>query len=184
MCTSILPGPKEQNPNKIQWFLYPIVSNLICLWKDGITCPTESMLCSEFLLFCTVNYVLTETGCLIHVILMAIVCNKPAAHKISGFASHSHTNFCTLCWISIYEKDKLVAFWVGGESCIYHFLVLSHSLQHSALGQMKSNINLVKITVNSPHPLHARTSLRNMQPIICSYPVSLTSTWLNRLWLT
>ena len=43
MCMSILPGPKEQNPDEIQQFLWPIVSDLLHLWKDGIMCPTESM---------------------------------------------------------------------------------------------------------------------------------------------
>ena len=42
MCTSILPGPKEQNPDEIQRFLRPIVSDLLRLWKDGIRVPTES----------------------------------------------------------------------------------------------------------------------------------------------
>jgi hypothetical protein len=42
MCTSILPGPKEQNPDEIQRFLRPIVSDLLRLWKEGITVPTES----------------------------------------------------------------------------------------------------------------------------------------------
>jgi hypothetical protein len=42
MCTSILPGPKEQNPDEIQRFLRPMVSDLLRLWKDGITVPTES----------------------------------------------------------------------------------------------------------------------------------------------
>ncbi len=50
MCTSILPCPKEQNPDEIQCFLWPIVSNLLRLWKDGITCPTESMPQCEFVL--------------------------------------------------------------------------------------------------------------------------------------
>jgi hypothetical protein len=42
MCTSILPGPKEQNPDEIQRFLCPIISDLLRLWKDGIIVPTES----------------------------------------------------------------------------------------------------------------------------------------------
>ena len=42
MCTSILPGPKEQNPDEIHRFLRPIISDLLRLWKDGIKVPTES----------------------------------------------------------------------------------------------------------------------------------------------
>ncbi|KAG2066277.1 hypothetical protein BDR04DRAFT_1130096 [Suillus decipiens] len=80
MCTSILPGPKEQNPEQIQQFLHPIISDLLHLWKDGINIPTES--CPK--------------GHLVRVILVAVVCDKPAAHKVRGFASHSHTHFCTI----------------------------------------------------------------------------------------
>ncbi|KAG2357583.1 hypothetical protein BDR07DRAFT_1235453, partial [Suillus spraguei] len=52
-------------------------------------------------------------GRLVRVILVAVVCDKPAAHKLGGFASHSHTNFCTVCWIMIAHKDKPQAFQQG-----------------------------------------------------------------------
>ncbi|KIK16848.1 hypothetical protein PISMIDRAFT_25032 [Pisolithus microcarpus 441] len=42
MCTSIMPGPKEQAPDEVQHFLHPIVSDLLQLWKHGIKVPTES----------------------------------------------------------------------------------------------------------------------------------------------
>ncbi|KIO00608.1 hypothetical protein M404DRAFT_29307 [Pisolithus tinctorius Marx 270] len=50
------------------------------------------------------------TGRLVHVILVAVVCDKPAAHKIGGFGSHSHTHFCHNCWICQNDKDKNKAF--------------------------------------------------------------------------
>lgn len=53
-------------------------------------------------------------GRLVRVVLVAVVCDKPAAHKIGGFASHSHTKFCTACWITIQDKDKPRAFENGG----------------------------------------------------------------------
>ncbi|KAG2747856.1 hypothetical protein P692DRAFT_201652591, partial [Suillus brevipes Sb2] len=59
-------------------FLRPIISDLLRLWKDGLNIPTESC----------------PTGRLVCVILVAVVCDKPAAHKVGGFASHSHTHFC------------------------------------------------------------------------------------------
>jgi len=40
---------------------------------------------------------LNGVGRLVRVILTAVVCDKPAAHKMGGFASHSHNHFCTLC---------------------------------------------------------------------------------------
>ncbi|KAL4078647.1 hypothetical protein V8B97DRAFT_2021036 [Scleroderma yunnanense] len=75
LLTSILPGPKEQNPD------------------DDF--PTPS--CPD--------------GCLVCVVLVAIVCDKPAAHKIGGFASHSCTFFCHGCWICQVEKDKAKVFF-------------------------------------------------------------------------
>ncbi|KAF8431526.1 hypothetical protein L210DRAFT_3415850, partial [Boletus edulis BED1] len=52
-------------------------------------------------------------GRLVRVILVTVVCDKPAAHKIGGFASHSHTYFCTVCWISIPDKNTPEAFVQG-----------------------------------------------------------------------
>ena len=97
LCTSIIPGPKEQNPDEIQRFLRPMVSDLLRLWRDGIKVPTES--CPEGMPFspCIQDHVLIRTGHLVCVILVAVVCDKPAAHKVGGFGSHFHTNFCTLC---------------------------------------------------------------------------------------
>ncbi|KAF9227073.1 hypothetical protein BS17DRAFT_669495, partial [Gyrodon lividus] len=39
-------------------------------------------------------------GRVVCVVLVAVVCNKPAAHKIGGFRLHSHMYFCTICWIT------------------------------------------------------------------------------------
>ncbi|KIM59498.1 hypothetical protein SCLCIDRAFT_16493 [Scleroderma citrinum Foug A] len=90
----ILPGPKEQSPDEIQCFLRPIISDQLCLWQDGIRAPTPSC----------------PNGHLVRVILVAVICDKPAAHKIGGFGSHSHTNLCHACWIMQADKDKAKAF--------------------------------------------------------------------------
>lgn len=55
-------------------------------------------------------------GRLIRVVLVTVICDKPAAHKIGGFASHSHNYFCTLCWIPAQDKAKVTSFQDGGES--------------------------------------------------------------------
>ncbi|KAG1719167.1 uncharacterized protein EDB91DRAFT_1011243, partial [Suillus paluster] len=52
-------------------------------------------------------------GRLVCIILVAVICDKPAAHKVGGFASHSHTNFCTLCWITPSNKTTPAAFQEG-----------------------------------------------------------------------
>lgn len=53
------------------------------------------------------------------VILVAVVCDKPAAHKIAGFGSHSHTMFCTKCWITTEHKNTARAFEANGT----HFMI-------------------------------------------------------------
>ena len=98
ICTSIMPGPKEQTGDEIQRLLRPIVSDLLRLWKDGILVKTES--CPH--------------GRLVRVILLAIVCDKPAAHKLAGFAAPSHTNFCHACWICLKDKPTPKAFEHNG----------------------------------------------------------------------
>jgi hypothetical protein len=110
LCTSIIPSPKEQNPDEIQQFLRPMVSDLLQLWRDGIKVPTESCPEGTQLSPCTQEDISIKTGHLVRVILVAVVCNKPATHKVGGFGSHSHTNFYTLCWISTHDKTKPATF--------------------------------------------------------------------------
>ncbi|KAG2075892.1 hypothetical protein BDR04DRAFT_1114526 [Suillus decipiens] len=69
-------GLKEQNPDQIKCFLQPIVSDLLHLWKFGIRLPTEP--CPQ--------------GRLVCVILVAVVCDKPAAHEIGGTKTRIHPN--------------------------------------------------------------------------------------------
>ncbi|KAG1753658.1 uncharacterized protein EDB91DRAFT_1234096 [Suillus paluster] len=109
MCTSILPGPKEQNPDQIQ----------------RIKVPTES--CPQ--------------GQLVRVVLVAVVCDKPAAHKIGGFASHSHTHFCTSCWINIANKDKPSAITDGA------FKVRTNE-EHRELGKQYCNLTTASARKN------------------------------------
>ena len=59
--------------------------------------------------FCVHTYSY-NVGRLVRVALVAVVCDKPAAHKIGGFASHSHTYYCTDCWICISSKGDVSAF--------------------------------------------------------------------------
>lgn len=68
---------------------------------------------------------LSLSGRLVRVALIAAVCDKPAAHKIGGFASHSHNNFCTLCWITAQDKAKSTAFHEGGTSIVATYDVLT-----------------------------------------------------------
>ncbi|KAJ7188886.1 hypothetical protein C8R46DRAFT_1024111 [Mycena filopes] len=53
-------------------------------------------------------------GRLVRVALVAVVCDKPAAHKLGGFGSHNHTYFCTMCWISQELKATPASFKENG----------------------------------------------------------------------
>lgn len=77
-----------------------LVNELLRLWKEGIIVYTPKY----------------PFGRLLRVLLVGLICDKPAAHKLAGYGSHSHTFFCHLCWI---EKQKIAqpeAFTRGGLS--------------------------------------------------------------------
>lgn len=93
-----MPGPKEQNPEEIQSFMHIFVNELLRLWKHGVRVRTRRF----------------PDGRLVRVALVAIICDKPAAHKMGGYASHSHRLFCTLCWIDQANLPTEDAFRAGG----------------------------------------------------------------------
>ena len=99
LLTSVLPGPKEQTPDELQRFLRPVVNDLKRLWRDGISIQTPSCLPGEstYLIIHSFMYSWASPARLVRVALVAVVCDKPAAHKMGGFGSHSHTRFCTRC---------------------------------------------------------------------------------------
>ncbi len=78
--------------------------------------PTESRPKGMSLCHHSRCWVLIRSGRLVRIILMTVVCDKPAAHKMGSFASHSHNHFCTLYWISAQDKAKTTAFQARGES--------------------------------------------------------------------
>lgn len=110
LLVGVMPGPKEQNPEEIQSFMHIFVNELLRLWKHGIRVRTRRF----------------PGGRLVRVALVGIVCDKPAAHKMGGYASHSHRLFCTLCWIEQVNLSTADAFREGGESsfAVLHCCVL------------------------------------------------------------
>jgi hypothetical protein len=130
-----MPGPKEQTLDQVQRFLRPIISDLLRLWKHGIKVPTESH----------------PEGRLVRVALVAVVCDKPAVHKMGGFASHSHTNFCTGCWISTEDKGKPSAFQRNGKSFSIDFACTVEIVTHqgSYQGLINNSARLVTSIMHS-----------------------------------
>jgi hypothetical protein len=98
--TTIFPGPKEQDGDQVQRFIRIIVNELLRLWRDGFWIKTAKY----------------PMGRLVRIILLCICCDKPAAHKVGGFGSHSATFFCTRCWIKQSDKRTAKAFERDGAS--------------------------------------------------------------------
>lgn len=109
-----MPGPYEQNPDQVQRFMRVVVNELLQLWEKGIMVRTARH----------------PEGRLVRVALVSICCDKPAAHKLGGFGSHSHTHFCTRDWIKQKDKGTAKAFEHDGA---VHFTIVQiyrHLMRH------------------------------------------------------
>ena len=113
---------------------------------------------------------LTETGQLVRVILVAVVCDKPAAHKMGGFASHSHTNFCSLCWISVQDKGKPSTFRHEGVASLSDSISYPHPPQHSAVEQTRTTADSVMTIVNYWLLQPEKTSSKSTQRDTRNFP--------------
>lgn len=109
-----MPGRKEQDPDECQRFFRVYVNELIHLWENGFTAYTPKH----------------PQGRRVRVILICICCDKPAAHKLGGFGSHSHTFFCTRCWIKQTDKANPAAYKPGG-TFMHRRRVLGQTDSHS-----------------------------------------------------
>lgn len=95
-----MPGPKEADVDQVHYYMIILVNELLRLWADGVIIYT-----SKF-----------PNGRLVRIALVAVVCDKPAAHKLGGFGSHAHQFFCMKCWITQEKKATPAAFvWNGTE---------------------------------------------------------------------
>jgi hypothetical protein len=78
----------------------PIVNDLLKLWEVGMLVKTP----------------LHPNGRRIRVVLVCVVCDVPAAHKLGGFGSHSHTFFCTRCFVKLDDKQTMSALVKDGKA--------------------------------------------------------------------
>ncbi|KAL4073275.1 hypothetical protein V8B97DRAFT_2023066 [Scleroderma yunnanense] len=137
----ILPGPKEQNLDKIQHFLRPIVSDLLF--------PTPS--CPD--------------GHLVCIVLVAIVCNKPAAHKLAekdkakAFQWELREHYCQLTTAAAHKnfvKDFVTRF--TQLSCLPYFNLMNQiviNLMHNLfLGLIKTQFYNIWVQGKILHPNH------------------------------
>lgn len=106
LLSGIMPGPKEQTGDQVQRFMRVFVNELLRLYYDGFMVKTPKY----------------PNGRRVRVVLLCVICDKPAAHKLGSFGSHSHTLFCHRCWIHQSEKASAASFQSNGE--IYLQLVV------------------------------------------------------------
>lgn len=99
LLAGIMPGPKEADVNQVHYFMAVLVNELLRLWVEGVVIVTPKY----------------PKGRLVRVALVAVVCDKPAAHKLGGFGSHKHTFFCTKCWVSQAQKASAASFAPDGK---------------------------------------------------------------------
>jgi hypothetical protein len=123
------PGQRNKIPMNFNGFYIPSYPTFCTCGETASWSPWNRGQTVSQVLYCVVFLVFTRPGQLVCVILVAVICDKPAAHKTRGFASHSHNFFCSLCWISVHDKGTELSFQAGGAS-----LVLLWSIRLSTLG--------------------------------------------------
>ena len=88
IIAGIIPGPSEPKQYGMNCYLRPLVKELNSLWTDGISIDTN---------LGTV---------LVHVALIASVCDIPATSKLGGFLGHASKRGCWKCNRDFpYDKD-------------------------------------------------------------------------------
>lgn len=88
----VLPGPKAPSLQQVNHFLWPIVQELLPLWRDGIEFSRTA---------------LHKSGRAVRAALVPLVSDLGAVRKTSGTASHSATYFCTFCQLKKRDINNL-----------------------------------------------------------------------------
>ncbi|KAJ2911995.1 hypothetical protein MD484_g8416, partial [Candolleomyces efflorescens] len=78
----IIPGPRQPSLHELNYLLNPLVDDFLLLWRQG---------------FYLSQTCLHPYGVRIRGAIIPLICDLPAARHMSGFASYSHTIFCSEC---------------------------------------------------------------------------------------
>ena len=78
----IIPGPDEPSTSQVNHMLHPLVDGLLVLWQDGIYISS------------TLKH---RHGRLVRAALIPLICDLPAARRVSGLGAHSFRLFCSEC---------------------------------------------------------------------------------------
>ncbi|KAJ3531570.1 hypothetical protein NM688_g7556 [Phlebia brevispora] len=88
----VIPGPGEPSLEQVNHALRILVDDLLVFYSTGVFYVR------------TAKY---TCGRLIRCALGPVVADLPAARKVSGFTSFSHTFFCSCCWTKRDDKENL-----------------------------------------------------------------------------
>nr|VWO97371.1 SPI-1 type III secretion system export apparatus protein SpaS (Secretory protein (Associated with virulence)) (Virulence-associated secretory protein) [Ganoderma boninense] len=88
----VIPGPKEPHLHEINYFLRPLIDELLELWEPGVRFEQTAM---------------RDAGCLVRVAIIPLVCDVPAMRKTAGFASHSSAHFCSFCPLPLRDMSNI-----------------------------------------------------------------------------
>lgn len=72
---------------------------------------------------------LLSTARLVRVVLVAVICDRPAASKVGGFASHSHRIFCPRDMVPKKDLRTTKCFEKDGEGFIT-IGIIGHNMTH------------------------------------------------------
>jgi len=81
----VIPGPQAPSLHQINYYLKPLVDELLALWTTGVYL-SRTRRCL--------------TGLLVRCAMIPLVCDLPAARQMSGFAPHRAHQFCSVCTLS------------------------------------------------------------------------------------
>ncbi|KAF5328988.1 hypothetical protein D9611_013480 [Ephemerocybe angulata] len=88
----IIPGPGQPSLHELNHLLKPLVDDFLILWREGIYLSRTFS---------------RPHGIRVRGAVVPLVCDLPAARQMSGFASHSHTIFCSECKLERREMENI-----------------------------------------------------------------------------
>ncbi|OBZ66279.1 hypothetical protein A0H81_13832 [Grifola frondosa] len=88
----VIPGPGKPSIDQINHFLALLVDELVVFWDPGV----EYSRSHKF-----------RSGCRVHIALIPLVSDVPAARQVAGLGSHNHTYFCSYCRLKSEDIENL-----------------------------------------------------------------------------
>lgn len=88
----VIPGPNAPSDHEINYFLEPLIDEMLELWKHGVFLSRTSLRPHGHRVRCAVG---------------PLVCDLPAARQMAGFAHYRSKNFCSECTQTLDDINNL-----------------------------------------------------------------------------